>query len=136
VRVGGQFRPDRLELCESLLGLAFALGNRGLGWRTAGAIAGMRMASAGAAGIWLVGLLVVLRRGGLQVWSPLADRWARAAVWIFAAYAAFMVLANAASPSGIERAVMTPSSVVLAVTCALIARWGAAPSPLADSRSR
>jgi hypothetical protein len=45
-------------------------------------------------------------------------------VWVFAAYAAFMVLANAASSSGTERAVMTPASVVLAVTCALTAWWG------------
>ena len=85
---------------------------------------GMRMASAGAAVIWLAGLLVVLRRGGLQVWSPLPDRWAGAAMWTFATYAAFMVLANAASSSGTERAVMTPASVVLAVTCALTAWWG------------
>jgi hypothetical protein len=90
---------------------------------------GMRMASAGAAVVWMVGLLVVLRRGGYQVRSPVPDRWARSAVWIFAAYAAVMVLANAASPSGTERAVMTPASVVLAATCAVTARWGAAPAP-------
>jgi hypothetical protein len=90
---------------------------------------GMRMASAGAAVVWAGGLLIVLRKGGFRVWSPLPDRWAGAAVWIFAGYAAFMVLANAASPSGTERAVMAPASVVLAVACALTARWGAARSP-------
>src|SRR5262252_8057805 len=31
----------------------------------------MRVASAGAAVVWLAGLLVVLRRGGMRVWSPL-----------------------------------------------------------------
>jgi hypothetical protein len=90
---------------------------------------GMRLASAGAAVVWSTGLLVVLRRGGYRVWSPLPDSWIGAAVWIFAAYTALMVLVNAASPSGAERAVMTPASVVLAVACALTARWGAAPSP-------
>jgi hypothetical protein len=85
---------------------------------------GLRLASAGAAMIWVAGLLAVLRRGGFQVWSPLPGRWTGAAVWVFAAYAAFMVLANAASSSGTERAVMTPASVVLAVTCALTAWWG------------
>jgi hypothetical protein len=88
---------------------------------------GMRLASAGAAVIWSAGLLVVLRRGGYRVWSLLPGRWTRGAVWIFAAYAAFMVLANAASPSGTERAVMTPASVVLAVACALTARWALPP---------
>jgi hypothetical protein len=90
---------------------------------------GMRLASAGAAAVWITGLFVVLRRGGYRVWSPLPDGWAVRAVWIFAAYAAFMVLANAASPSGTERAVMTPASVILAVACALTARWGTASSP-------
>jgi hypothetical protein len=47
-------------------------------------------------------------------------------VWFFAAYAALMVVANAASSSGTERAVMTPVAAVLAVTCALTARWGTA----------
>jgi len=89
---------------------------------------GMRLASAGAAVVWSAGLLVVLRRGGYRVWAPLPRSWTGAAVWIFAAYAAFMVLANAASPSGTERAVMRPASVVLAVACALTARWGATPS--------
>jgi len=89
---------------------------------------GLRLASAGAAAVWMAGLLVVLRRGGYRVWSPLPDRWTGAAVWILAGYATVMVLANAASPSGAERAAMTPASVVLAVTCALAARWGAAPS--------
>ena len=88
---------------------------------------GMRLASAGAALIWTAGLLVVLRKGGYRVWSPLPGRWTGAAVWVFAAYAALMVVANAASASGTERALMTPISVVLAVTCALTARWGAAP---------
>jgi len=85
---------------------------------------GLRLASVGAAVIWVVGLLAVLRRGGFQVWSPLPDRWTGAAAWVFAAYAAFMILANAGSSSGAERAVMTPASVVLAVTCALTAWWG------------
>jgi hypothetical protein len=85
---------------------------------------GLRVASAGAGVVWAAGLLIVLRRGGFRVWSPVPDRWIAATVWIFAAYSALMVLANAASSSGIERTVMTPASVVLAVTCALTARWG------------
>jgi len=35
---------------------------------------GLRLASAGAAAVWMAGLLVVLRRGGYRVWSPLPDR--------------------------------------------------------------
>jgi hypothetical protein len=83
---------------------------------------GLRIASAGAAAVWAAGLLTVLRRGGFKVWSPLPHRWTGATVWVFATYAAFMVLANAASSSGTERTVMTPASVVLAVTCARTAR--------------
>ena len=85
---------------------------------------GMRLASIGAAVVWMAGLLLVLRAGGYRVWTPLPDRWTRAAVWTFAAYAALMILANAASSSSAERAVMTPVSVLLAVACALTAQSG------------
>ena len=89
---------------------------------------GLRLASAGAAAVWMAGLLVVLRRGGYRVRSPLPGRWTGVAVWILAAYAALMIVVNDASPSRTERAVMAPVSVVLAVACALTAQWGAAPS--------
>jgi hypothetical protein len=85
---------------------------------------GMRVASVGAAIIQTTGLLAVLRRGEFRVWSLLPDRWIGTAVWFLAAYSAVMILANASSSSALERAVMTPASVVLAVTCALTARTG------------
>ncbi len=89
---------------------------------------GMRLASVGAAAFWIAALLAVLRLGGSRVWSLLPDRWIRAAVWVLAVYAALMVLANAASRSDTERAVMAPTSAVLAVTCALTALWGSVPA--------
>jgi hypothetical protein len=89
---------------------------------------GMRLASVGAAAVWIAASLLVLRLGGRRVWSPLPNRWIRTAVWIIAAYAALMVLGNGASGSSAERAIMTPTSLVLAVTCGLAALRGKVPS--------
>jgi hypothetical protein len=90
---------------------------------------GMRIASVGAAAIWIVGLLAVLRRGEHRVWSLLPDRWLGATVWIIAAYSTLMILANGASSSGAERALMTPASVILTVTCVFVARVGRGGRP-------
>jgi hypothetical protein len=113
-----------LALFEMGLAAGFPWGTAAWGGGQSVLSPGMRVASAGAAVVWIAGLLAVLRKGEFRVWSLLPDRWIGAVVWIFAAYSAFMVLANAASSSGTERAVMTPTSVVLAVTCALTALLG------------
>ncbi len=86
---------------------------------------GLRVASAISAVVLAAAALVVLRRGGHAVRSPLPDRWLRASTWVLTGYTALGVLANGASRSDIERNIWAPVSLVLAVTCAMVAAWGA-----------
>ena len=122
-----------LALFELGLAAGFPWGAAAWGGGQSVLPAGMRAASVGAAIVWVTGLLAVLRRGEFRVWSLLPDRWIGAAVWVFAVYSAVMIVANAASSSGVERAVMTPTSVVLAVTCVLTARMGRGPVSVAGA---
>jgi hypothetical protein len=85
---------------------------------------GLRLASAAAAVLFAAAFLVVLRRGGYAVWSPLSDRHARFAAWVIAGYAVLGVLGNLASHSSVERAVMAPTAAALAVSCLIVAAWG------------
>ncbi len=73
--------------------------------------------------------LVVLRRAGRRVWSPLPRRWLPAAGWVLAAAMALGTLLNALSRSPIERAVWTLTALSLAVLCAVVA----ARSPTAQA---
>ena len=87
---------------------------------------GFRIASAVAVVIWAGAALVVLRQGGFSLWSPLPIAWIRTTVWILAGYSTLGIALNAISRSAIERTVMTPVCVALAVTCAITALWGTA----------
>jgi len=68
---------------------------------------GLRVASAVGALVWLGVLLIVLGR----VWGPTGRR---RVLLVVAAYSTVGILANAASPSGIERAIWTPYCVLTA----------------------
>jgi hypothetical protein len=85
---------------------------------------GLRIASLAAATIYAVAALVVLRRAGYGVWTPIPSRWVPAIVWAIAGYSALGTVLNAASRSDLERAVMTPVALCLAVLCATVAAWG------------
>lgn len=76
---------------------------------------GFRVASGIAAGVWLWILLVVLERF-------LGKVGRRRTLLVLAAYTALGVVANAASPSPLERAIWTPYCVALAGAAWLAAR--------------
>jgi hypothetical protein len=94
---------------------------------------GLRIASVVSAAVDVGFALVVARRGGHRLWAPLPQRWLPAAVWILAAYSALGTLLNAASRSPIERALMVPTSLSLAVLCACVAVFGAKKEPRSGS---
>jgi hypothetical protein len=52
------------------------------------------------------------------------SRWVPAIVWAIAGYSALGTVLNAASRSDLERAVMTPVALCLAVLCVTVAAWG------------
>lgn len=85
---------------------------------------GLRAASAGAAAIWVGAAATVARRVGLRTWTPVPDRWLGRATGIVAGYAGLGTLMNLASRSDLERGVMTPVALVIAVGFGLAARWG------------
>lgn len=94
---------------------------------------GLRVASGVVAVLAGGSALVILRRGGHQVWAPLPQRWLPGAAWTLATYMAVGTLLNAISRSPIERAIWTPIALSLAVLCGLVAAWSpetpARPSP-------
>jgi hypothetical protein len=80
--------------------------------------------------------MVVRRQGGHRNWAPLPDRWLRPAVWGLAAYTAFGTILNALSRSPVERTVMTPVALSLAVLCGLTAAWGTGSPRLGTRENR
>ena len=50
-------------------------------------------------------------------------RWVPGVVWGIAGYSVLGALLNAMSRSAVERAVMTPVALCLAVLCATVAAW-------------
>ncbi len=87
---------------------------------------GLRVASGVQAALASGFALVVLRRAGYRIWSPLPWRWHPAAVWVLAAYMAIGTLLNAISRSPVERAIWTPTAMSLAVPCVVVAAWSPA----------
>lgn len=85
---------------------------------------GLRVASGLSAVVFSGAALVILRRGGHDVWAPLPSRWLRRAVWFLAAYTALGTLLNAISRSPIERAVWGPTGLAMAILSAVVAKWG------------
>ncbi len=85
---------------------------------------GLRVASAGAAAIWAGAAVTVARRVGVRTWAPVPDRWLGRATAIVAGYAGLGTLMNLASRSDLERTVMTPVALLIAVGFGLAARWG------------
>jgi hypothetical protein len=63
--------------------------------------------------------VIVLDRAGVV--DVVGDGVARLGTWVITAYFALGILANAASRSPSERAVMTPVSVVLAISSLVVA---------------
>ena len=82
---------------------------------------GLRFASAVAALVWAGLALVTLRHLGYRLWAPVPTGWARWILWAFPGYTTLGVLLNLASRSKVERLVMTPVALILAVTLAIVA---------------
>jgi hypothetical protein len=91
------------------------------------------MASVASAALDVGFALVLARRGGHRIWAPLPQRWLPAAVCILAAYSALGTMLNAASHSPVERALMVPTSLSLAVLCACVAVSGDKKEPRSNS---
>jgi hypothetical protein len=84
-----------------------------------------RVASVVAAVVWAGIALVVARRAGLWVWSPLPVSWLPVVVWIVVGLMVIAVVMNAITPSALERAIWLPFSLVLfasTLTIAITAR--------------
>jgi hypothetical protein len=84
---------------------------------------GFRIASALAAGFWVLAALVVLARGGHDM-SPIPDGVGRWGTWVLFGLLVLGTLMNLASRSRIERLVQTPTAAVLAVLTFLVASSG------------
>lgn len=84
-----------------------------------------RVASAVAVVVWALVALVVARRGGLPVWSPLPVSWLPVVVWIVVGLLVIAVVMNAITPSALERAIWLPFALLLlasTLTVAIAAR--------------
>lgn len=84
-----------------------------------------RVASAVAVVVWAGIALVVARRAGLPVWAPLPVPWLPVVIWIVVGLLVIAVVMNAITPSGLERAIWLPFTLVLlasTLTVAITAR--------------
>lgn len=84
-----------------------------------------RVASAVAVVVWAAVALVVARRAGLPVWAPLPVAWLPVVVWIVVGLLVIAAVMNAITPSGLERAIWLPFTLLLlasTLTVAIAAR--------------
>lgn len=84
-----------------------------------------RVASAVAVVVWAAIALVIARRAGLPVWAPLPVSWLPVVVWIVVGLLVIAVVMNAITPSGLERAIWLPFTLLLlasTLTVAITAR--------------
>lgn len=85
----------------------------------------LRIASVVAVIVWSAVALIVARRGGLEVWSPLTVSWLPVVVWIVLGLMVIAVIMNAITPSVLERAIWLPFSLLTlaaTLTVAITAR--------------
>jgi hypothetical protein len=102
------------------LALGAPLGNAAWGGKHRVLPPNLRVGSAVAAAIWLVGAAIVPDRAGFDV-SPIPTGVERVGTWLFVGLLGLGTLMNAASSSRWERFVWAPTSAVLAVLTAVVA---------------
>ena len=102
-----------LVLFQLALAVGVPWGRASYGGASAHLPTHLRVASVVAATVWTLALLVILRRAGHPVWSPLPLEWLPAAVWALVGLMVIACVANAATPSAIERAIWLPVSGAL-----------------------
>ena len=76
----------------------------------------LRASSVVAAIVWSGAALVILKRAGFAVWAPLPRKVLPAAVWVLGAMCLLAIVANAMTPSDLERAIWLPFAIGMAVT--------------------
>lgn len=84
----------------------------------------LRVYSAVVAILLVVGCLVVRARAGLCAWAPLSDRVVRVAMWVLTVGLTLAALVNFAASTNVERFVIGPFVLVLALLALVVARSG------------
>jgi hypothetical protein len=107
---------------QLLLAAGLPLGRAAWGGQHSGVLpVKLRIGSLAAAGILGIAAWIVLARTGLVV--PEAESMAiRVATWVFAGFFCLNTLGNLASKSPLERKLMTPQTVILAVCFFIVAQ--------------
>jgi hypothetical protein len=119
--IGAAVMLASLATFEVALAAGVPWGKAAWGGGQAELVVGYRVASGVGAVVFVGFALVVLRRAGHRVWAPLPQRWLPASVWVVTAYMAVGTLLNLISRSPVERAVMSPTALGLAVLCGIVA---------------
>jgi hypothetical protein len=114
---------------EGALALGAPWGRAAWGGTHAELPTGLRIASGGAAVVWILAALVVLGGAGYRV-PPASYRVARYGTRGLVGLLALGTLMNAASASDWERFLQAPLAVLLALLCLVVARGGVG-SPVA-----
>ncbi len=81
----------------------------------------LRVSSAVAALVWPLIALTILRRAGVEVWTPVPDPAVPVVVWVAVAYLAVGVVLNTITRSRIERAIWMPVTTVMFVGTLVVA---------------
>ena len=118
---------------QAALALGVPLGRAAWGGIHARLPVRLRIASAFAAGVWVLAALIILGRGGFHVSAlpPAFDRWG---TWVLVGVNFLAALLNFASHSKWERLLWAPVALILAVLCLVVALSGPAV-PQADRAS-
>mgnify|MGYP001286134683 CR=1 FL=1 len=115
-----------LILFQLALALGAPWGRAAYGGQHAGVIpTQFRIASVVAIVVWTGVALLVARRAGFEVWSPLPVSWLPVVIWIIVGLLVIAVIMNAITPSALERAIWLPFSLLAlasTVTVAITAR--------------
>jgi len=111
------------------LALGAPLGAAAFGGANAGQLPQqLRIASAGAAVLWLFAALIVLARGGFAI-SPLPKAVSRWGTWMLVGLLAVGTLLNLASSSPWERFGWGPFSLTMLILCLTLVRGSSGSQP-------
>ena len=109
-----------MSVFQLLLAIGLPLGRAAYGGKYEILPKNLRIMSLVAVGIFVFGMIIVLERAGLITIfnNPLLTA---IVVWILAVYSTLNVLMNAVSKSRIEKRIMTPLSILIAICCYIVA---------------
>ncbi|WP_309710098.1 hypothetical protein [Pseudolysinimonas sp.] len=111
-----------LIVFQLALALGAPWGRAAYGGQTAGVLpVHFRVASAVAVVVWAAVALIVVRRAGLPVWTPLPVSWLPVVVWIVVGLLVIAVVMNAITPSALERAIWLPFTLLLLASTLTVA---------------